>query len=121
MGLPRIDTKYFRIVHADDPDVTAPKDASGWLDVAQAGEARPGATVLRVRALTAPEMHAVPRGEGAEAFTPWLHALALAAMHDEDAEVFAALPWMYAAGVGKVVLDASSPRPDPITAPSSGG
>jgi len=119
MGLPRIDTAFFQVAHTDDPDVDAGDRPKGWVP-ADAVTCRPGATRLRVRALTGPELHAVPRAVG-EDVSPWLLGLARAGLHPDDRDTFDALPWSYSLGVGAVILDASSPAPDPTSAPSSAG
>lgn len=121
MGLPRIDTSYFVVVHAEDPDVTPlSPDAAGWISVSSAS-CDPGATRLRVRALTGMEVLAVPRSEKREDLRAWLSGLAAAGVHPDDSDLLTSLPWQYGLGVGTVVLDASTAPPDPTSAPSSDG
>ena len=121
MSLYIIDTKHFKVVNVDDDDVSlvTPDDAviNEWRatnDTAiKVGE---GATVIRIRALTGPEVESVDMSLGSTAFSL---ELAAKAVHEDDIAVFALLPWHYRRTLGGLVYKVSTFPLDLEKKPSS--
>jgi len=115
MALYIIDTKHFGVVNVDDTSVTAEGSANTWLAARDAGvTVADGATVIRVRALTGPEVESIDLDVKGFA----LH-MAAKAVHADDVELFAALPWHYRRSLGGFVYEVSTFPLDRAKGPSS--
>jgi hypothetical protein len=105
MALGRIDTRHFEVVNLSDEEV---EHAEGerpnrWVDKASV-KAGPTATVIRVRALTGTEVDGAP-SPGEATFT---RALCDVAVHADDRERMASLPWQYIRTLGAYVFEVST-------------
>jgi len=118
VALYRIDTTFFEVVNLADPDVktlpTAGEDGGGadaddgapnrWAPRSSAASVGPDATVIRIRALTRPEVDALPLA-GDPLF---LGACVDLGTHEGDKAVVASLPWQYARTLGALIFEAST-------------
>lgn len=105
MALYRISTEYFEVVNVDDDCVTAAGDgaANRWVARTSA-QVSDGATVVRIRALTRPEIDAAPMKDDAL----FLASMVETGVHEADKTLVASLPWQYQRTLGGLIFEVSS-------------
>jgi hypothetical protein len=112
MALYRIDTSFFDVVNLSDPDV---REVAGngdgvddrpnrWVSRGAVAEVGSGATVVRIRALTRPEIDAAPMDQN----TAFLAAMVDAGVHPDDKAAAALLPWQFQRSLGSLVFEVST-------------
>ncbi len=105
MALYRISTEFFEVVNVDDDCVEAAGDgaANRWVARSSA-QVSDGATVVRIRALTRPEIDAAPMKDDAL----FLASMVETGVHEADKALVASLPWQYQRTLGGLIFEVSS-------------
>lgn len=116
MALYRIDTAFFDVVNLSDSDVRpvgggaadsvagADERPNRWVPRGAVAEVGAGATVVRIRALTRPEIDAAPMEQN----SLFLASMVEAGVHAEDRAVVASLPWHFQRSLGSLVFEVST-------------
>ena len=105
MALYRINTGFFEVVNLSDPDVRPGSEGptNEWVarSTVQAGD---GATVVRIRALTRPEVDAAPMSDD----PAFLASMVETGVHEADKALVASLPWHYQRKLGGLIFEVST-------------
>lgn len=111
MALYRIDTTYFETVNHSDPSVRSAGGADGvhvsanrWTHRGACAEVGGDATVVRVRALTRPEIDVAPMDND----PLFLAAIVEAGVHPDDKALVASLPWQYQRSLAGLIFEVST-------------
>jgi hypothetical protein len=105
MALYRIDTKHFEVVNLSDLSVEHAGESrpNEWVAVSSV-VAGPEATVVRVRAVTRPEVDSCPMERDHE----FLAGMIDIAVHPDDKALVASLPWHFQRTLGGLVFRVST-------------
>lgn len=107
MALYRVDTSFFEAVNCEDPDVALVEGAgrgNRWIPRADAASVGKDATVVRVRALTRPEVDSCPLDNDAA----YLARMVEQGVHEADKGLVASLAWQYQRTLGAVISEVST-------------
>lgn len=107
MALYRVDTSFFEVVNCEDLDVQLVEGVSRgnkWIPRSDAASVAETATVVRVRALTRPEVDSCPLDNDAA----YLARMVEQGVHEADKAFVASLAWQYQRTLGAIVSEVST-------------
>jgi hypothetical protein len=111
VALYRIDTNYFEAVNLSDPSVRSAGGEDGlhvsanrWTHRGAVAEVGADATVVRVRALTRPEIDVAPM----DSDPLFLASMVETGVHPEDKTLVASLPWQFQRSLAGLIFEVST-------------